>query len=58
MAEAWGIPPWEVEAQATKLWADRWAAWNNAKADKQEYQSKPKAGGGSQQGGQHRRRLI
>ncbi|MCK9357718.1 MAG: hypothetical protein M0R22_11345 [Dehalococcoidia bacterium] len=26
MATEWGIPPWQIEAEAPALWADRWVA--------------------------------
>lgn len=33
MAEAWGIPPWEVEEHASAEWADRFIVWRNAQAE-------------------------
>lgn len=28
MAEAWGVPPWEImDAEGSLLWAARWAAY-------------------------------
>ena len=32
MAEAWGVPPNELEPEVSALWADRFLAWQNAKA--------------------------
>lgn len=26
-AKEWGIPPWQVESEASQLWWDRWQAW-------------------------------
>jgi hypothetical protein len=33
MAEAWGIPPWDVEDHASAEWADRFIVWRNAQAE-------------------------
>ncbi len=32
MAEAWGIPPWQVEDQASALWVDRWLVLQDARS--------------------------
>jgi len=33
MAEAWGIPPWDVEDHASAEWADRFIVWRNAQSE-------------------------
>jgi len=30
-AEAWSMPPWEIEAQASQLWWERWRCWTEEK---------------------------
>jgi len=34
MAEAYGIPPWRVEAEASALWFDRFLLLANARAER------------------------
>ncbi len=32
MAETWGIAPWRLEGELSCVWADRWAALQEARA--------------------------
>jgi len=32
MAEQWSVPPWELERELSCVWADRWAALQEARA--------------------------
>ena len=34
MAEAWGIPPWQVESDASAEWIQRWVALHNSEQEK------------------------
>jgi len=31
-AELWGVPPWQVEDEASQLWWERWRVWEDEKA--------------------------
>jgi len=33
MAAEWGIPPWQVEAECSQVWYERWKAYARAKAE-------------------------
>ena len=39
MAEAWGIPPWVVEEQASQAWVERYLLYRNEIAKEQERQA-------------------
>ena len=52
-AEAWGLPPWEVE-DAPAVWLDRFTAVVNERANQQ----KPKGKGGTGGSAGNARRLI
>lgn len=39
-ADKWGVPPWQVEDEASRLWWERWRAWE----DELERFRKEKAG--------------
>ncbi len=41
MAAEWGVTPWEIEAEASAVWVDRWLLLRNLRAEKQERESKP-----------------
>ena len=47
MAEAWGAPPWQVEAEASAVWADRFALLNNARAERDNPKKLSGAGTGT-----------
>jgi hypothetical protein len=36
MAEAWGIPPWEIEERGSALWGERYVLWRTAVNKAQE----------------------
>lgn len=40
-AEAWGMPPWEVERQCNGWWWKRWLAWLEAKGMAQSDEGDP-----------------
>jgi hypothetical protein len=46
MAEAWGVAPWTIEAEAPALWADRFTALHNAKAKAAKPKAQPSSGKG------------
>jgi hypothetical protein len=30
LAHEWATPPWQIEAECSQQWYERWAAYNNA----------------------------
>ena len=40
MAQDYGIPPWQIEAEATQEWVRRWLAWKQAESQESERKAK------------------
>jgi len=40
MASEWGIPPWQIEADAPAVWVDRWVALRLAQNEQAKRDSK------------------
>lgn len=53
IAAEWGLPPWQIEAEAPAVWVDRWVALRVARNEKAKRDSK--RGGGRQAKG---KRLV
>lgn len=41
MAEAWGVPPWQVEDEMSLMWWERWQTWSAERAALNKPKSKP-----------------
>ena len=54
MATEWGLAPWEIEAEASAVWVDRWLLLRNLRVAKQERDAQRRDSGGGGRG----RRLV
>ena len=41
-AKDWGVPPWQLEEDATALWMDRWRVMREEMAVEAKRKNKPK----------------
>ncbi|NIV32915.1 MAG: hypothetical protein GWN58_26765 [Anaerolineae bacterium] len=56
-SERWGVPPWELEANAPDIWMERRALWVDAKAERWS-KPRPAVGEVRQVGNKRKKRLI
>ncbi|WP_343400673.1 hypothetical protein [Promineifilum sp.] len=40
MAEAWSVPPWQIESEISLLWWERWQIWSAERAALNKRKSK------------------